>query len=239
MENEDKNITKSVQANKATVLGVILILFGAFYFAHQAGMIDPSVWRVIFSWQMLLIALGILSLSERNYAWGVSLIVVGGLFMYKRYTGHAIDYFWPILIILAGLAIIFVRPKFWGKGEWMKDRLKEGTVEGDYLNETAIFGGNERIVRSGNFKGGTVVSIFGGSNIDLTQSTIEPGSTIYMEMTSIFGGSTLIIPTDWNTKLEITSILGGFADKRHNTIVDKSKTLVIKGVCIFGGGELR
>ncbi len=239
MENEEKKIEKGVQMNKTTVLGIMLILFGGFYFAHQAGMIDHSVWRVIFSWQMLLIAIGILSLSERNYAWGATLIVVGGLFMYKRYTGHAIDYFWPILIIIAGLAIIFVRPGFWGKGHWMKGRLQEGTAEGDYLNETAIFGGNERIVRSGNFKGGTVVSIFGGSNIDLTQSTIEPGTTVYMEMTSIFGGSTLIIPTDWNTKLEMTSILGGFADKRHNTVVDKSKTLVIKGVCIFGGGELR
>lgn len=237
MENTNNQVAKNGQSYKATVLGVILILFGGLYFMHQADMLDPRMWHVIFSWQMLLIALGILALSEKNYAWGTTLIIVGGMFLYKRYTGHAIDYFWPVLIIMAGLAIIFIRPRYWSRN--IGGQLKEGVHEGDIVNETAIFGGNDRIIRTENFLGGTVVSIFGGSKIDLTQSAIKPGTTVYMEMTSIFGGSTLIVPPDWNTKLEVTSIMGGFSDKRYNTNIDKSKTLVIKGVCIFGGGELK
>lgn len=237
MENEKVN--KSYQSSKATVLGLLLIIFGGLYFMHQAGLMDPAIWHVIFSWQMLLIALGILGLSEKNYAWGTTLIVVGGLFLYKRYSGTPIDYFWPVLIIVAGLAILFVRPRHWGKGEWAKERNKTGSVSGDFINETAIFGGNERIIHSDNFKGGVVVSIFGGSNIDLRHCTLTSEGEVMVEMTSIFGGSNLIVPPDWNVKVEVTSILGGFADKRFTNNIDKSKTLILKGACIFGGGELR
>ncbi|HLN53233.1 MAG TPA: LiaF domain-containing protein [Lentimicrobium sp.] len=234
MENPKTN-----QSYKATILGLLLILFGAFYFAYQAGALNPMVWRVIFSWQMLLIALGILALSEKNYAWGTILIVTGGMFLYKRYTGQAIDYVWPIIIILAGLAIIFFKPAHWNRSRWNKENFKEGNTEGDFLNETAIFGGNERSIHSGNFKGGTVVSIFGGSKIDLTHCTLTTEGTPVIEMNAIFGGSTLIVPSDWNVKSEITSILGGFSDKRYHTNVDQSKLIIIKGVCIFGGGEVK
>ncbi|HLO89633.1 MAG TPA: DUF5668 domain-containing protein [Lentimicrobium sp.] len=238
MENQDVN-KHYYQSGKATVLGLLLILFGGLYFMHQAGLIDPNVWHVIFSWQMLLIALGLLGLAERNYAWGTTLIVIGGLFLYRRVTGTAIDYFWPVIIIIAGLAILFVKPRHWSRGEWAKDRYKQGTVKGDFLNETAIFGGNERIVRSENFKGGVVVSIFGGSKIDLTQCTLSNDGPVLIEMTSIFGGSNLILPSDWNVKVEVTSILGGFSDKRFNANIDMSKVVIIKGVCIFGGGEVK
>lgn len=235
MDTRNDHVNKQTQQPyKATVLGIILILFGGLYFAHQAELIDPRVWRIVFSWQMLLIALGILSLSEQKYAWGTTLIVVGSLFMYKRYTGHAIEYFWPILIIMAGLALIFVNPKM-----WRNDRFKQGRVEGDFLNETAIFGGNDRIVHSDNFTGGSVVSILGGSKIDLTECNILPGNGVMIELTSILGGSTLIVPSDWNVKMEITSILGGYTDKRKHTRVDNTKTVVLRGVCILGGGEIR
>lgn len=233
METGNQHMRIRTNPFKSTVLGIILILVGGLYFMHQAGMIDPRIWHVVFSWQMLLIALGILSLADGNYGWGTSLIVVGGLFMYKRYTGASIDYLWPLLIILAGIAIIFVRPKM-----CLKERFNHGTSDQDFINETAIFGGNDRIVHSGNFKGGVVVSIFGGSKIDLTTCTLEPDTRVVLEMTAIFGGSTFIVPPDWNVVTEVTSILGGFTDKRHNINADKSKTVIIRGVCIFGGGEL-
>lgn len=230
---------KTNPSYKATILGVLLILFGGLYFARQAGMLDDNVWHVIFSWQMLLIALGILALSEKNYAWGTTLIVVGGMFLYKRYTGHAIDYFWPVLIIFAGLAIIFIRPRYWHKTQWNKAGYTEGDSKGDFINETAIFGGNERTLHSDKFKGGVIVSIFGGSKIDLTHCNLDREGTPVIEMNAIFGGSTLIVPPDWNIRPEITSILGGFSDKRYNTNVDQSKLVIVKGVCIFGGGEIK
>ncbi len=240
--NSSMTNNRKPQSQRATVLGVILIIFGGLYLAKQAGILDPAIWRVIFSWQMLLIALGFLSLSERQYAWGTLLIVVGGLFMYTRYTGHLLDFIWPVIIIAAGLVIIFYRPgNFrWSKGNQLRQDVSEaGMSDGTYINETAILGGNERIMHTSNFKGGTIVSILGGSDIDVTNCTLEPGTTVIVEMTSIMGGSTLRIPTDWNVVIDVTSILGGFSDKRYNTKVDPSKTLIIRGVSILGGGEIK
>lgn len=235
---QNVKISRNV-SNKATILGVMLILFGLIYMASQAGLIDHSVKRVLFSWQMLLIAIGILSLSDRNYGWGTTLIVIGGVFMYKRYTGHGIDYLWPLIIIVAGLFLIFSRK---GKNIWSGNMVMRSSAESstaEYLNETAIFGGNEKIVRSDNFKGGSVLSVFGGSTIDLTQCTLQPGETVTVDMTSILGGSTLIVPPDWNTRIEVTSILGGFSDKRYHHTVDKSKALIVRGIAILGGGEIK
>ena len=238
METEKAN-KQFYQSNKATLLGVLLILVGGLWFMHQAGMISDALWHVIFSWQMLLIALGCLALAERNYSWGTTLIVVGGLFLYRRATGTALEYIWPVIIIIAGLAILFLRPKYRTGREWINERYKTGTMSGDFINETAIFGGNERIITSENFKGGVVVSIFGGSQLDLRQAKLSTEVLPVIELTSIFGGSNLIIPSDWDVKVEVTSILGGFADKRIPTAIDRSKTLIVKGTCIFGGGELR
>lgn len=235
METTQNQAYKGWKSYKSTILGIMLILFGSFYFAYQADLIDREVWNVIFSWQMLLIALGILTLSERNYAWGITLIVIGALFL----NGYIVGYIWPVMIILAGLAIIFLGTGNKIRRNWAYAQFKHGSVTGDYLNETAIFGGNERYVNSDNFQGGSVVSVFGGSKLDLTNCNIQPGQLVELEITSILGGSTLIIPNDWNVQLQITSILGGFSDKRVNTRIDKSKTVVIKGVSILGGGELK
>lgn len=237
---ESENVNKQFyQSNKATLLGVLLIVLGGLWFMHQADIIGDALWHVIFSWQMLLIALGCLALTERNYTWGTTLIVVGGLFLYRRATGTAIEYIWPVIIILAGLAILFLRPKYRSGKEWVNSRYQAGSLNGDFINETAIFGGNERIITSDNFKGGVVVSIFGGSQIDLRQAKLSTDGIPVIELTSIFGGSNLIIPSDWDVKVEVTSILGGFADKRIPMAIDRSKKLVVKGTCIFGGGEIR
>jgi len=92
-----------------------------------------------------------------------------------------------------------------------------------------------------NFKGGSMVAIFGGSKVDLTHCGIAEGDRPVIEMVCIFGGNSLMVPSDWNVKVEIFNIFGGYADKRIGSqqTVDNKKTLVLKGVTIFGGGEVK
>jgi hypothetical protein len=82
-----------------------------------------------------------------------------------------------------------------------------------------------------------MVSIFGGSKIDLTQSKLGEGAD--MEVTNIFGGSNLIVPPEWNVSLKTSNVFGGFSDKRPKVEKTSQHTLTIRGLCLFGGGEIK
>jgi predicted membrane protein len=141
--------------------------------------------------------------------------------------------FWPAVIILLGLGMIF------GTGHFFRRRHANTISSGDdYLDEVAVFGGGERVIHSDSFKGGRMVAVFGGSKIDLTNTKLAPGVN-ELEIVLIFGGSELYIPSDWNIKVEVFSIFGGYSDKRGASQVDYSKTLIVKGVTLFGGGEIK
>lgn len=115
-----------------------------------------------------------------------------------------------------------------------------GNISGDDLIEaTSIFGGTKKKVLSKNFRGGEMVNIFGGSEIDLLQADIE--GTAVLEVTAVFGGATLLIPSHWNViSSEATAILGEIKDRRVSMgNVDQSKTLILKGTVIFGGIDIK
>jgi hypothetical protein len=114
-------------------------------------------------------------------------------------------------------------------------------VGDDYIDIINIFSGGERQIVSENFSGGKITSIFGGSEIDLTQAKLAPGVS-ELEIACVFGGTTIIVPTDWNVKVEVVPVLGGFGDERKLNIgrpIDTSRQLIIKGAVVFGGGEIK
>lgn len=241
METFDENgkMVKPPQQFKTLLVGVLIVAFGLLFMLHNMNVIDRSTWRIIFSWPMLLIALGAVNLAERKYSWGLILLFIGGVFLIDRYFNlpyNLFTFFWPVIIIIVGVGLIF-------SNTFKSIRIKRHkpdffTSDGDLIDEAAIFGGSERAIHSQHFKGGQIVAIFGGTKTDLTQCQLAPGNNV-LEVTAIFGGTTLIVPNDWNVKVEMTNIFGGFSDKRRNTNVDFNKTLIIKGASIFGGGELK
>jgi len=237
--NEKHKLIKPQHQFKTMVVGVLIATFGFLYMLHNMEVIDRSTWRIIFSWPMLLVALGIVNFAERKYTWGIILLSVGLVFLVDRYYDlpyNLFTFFWPVIIIIVGISIIF-------SNSFKALRIRRHrpdiiSSDGDLIDEAAVFGGNERSVHSRNFRGGEIVAIFGGTKTDLTQCQLAPGNNVIL-LTAIFGGAELLVPNDWNVKLEMTSIFGGFSDKRRNTSVDFNKTLIIRGNCIFGGGELK
>ena len=118
--------------------------------------------------------------------------------------------------------------------------LSEETYsQDDFIDSTNIFSGTKKVILSKNFKGGDIVNIFGGSEIDLSQADMT--SPAVLEVTAIFGGATLIVPSNWAIKSEAVTIFGGIGDKRKITTMPESptKTLVLKGTMIFGGMEIK
>lgn len=227
---------------KKIMFGFLVIAAGTLLLLFNMNILPQSYEHIFFSWEMLLIAIGLINIvSKDNWFVGCVLILIGGFFLSDSLIVLPVDIsklFWPILIITVGIFIVFKRA-------FKKDIIFHSTdnnykTESGFINESNVFGGSKRRVSPGIFKGGKISCIFGGAEIDLTQSTLAEGKNV-LEISAIFGGVSLLVPSDWVVHIEVNSILGGFADKRHIFKGDANGTreLFIKGSTIFGGGEIK
>jgi predicted membrane protein len=243
--------------NGRVISGIILVAVGAVFLARQMGVFFPN-W--LFSWPMFMIVLGFFIGAKHNFQrggwWIVSLI--GAIFLTDRLV-PGVDIgklFWPVFLIIVGLVFIFRPKKSWNNQHW-KQKCRE-KMEGrynhnhytensdyetspeDYINSTSIFGGIKKNVISKNFKGGDIVCVFGGSEINLMQADFN--GRIEIEVVQIFGGTKLIIPAHWEVVHEMVAIMGGIEDKRSpfsEKNPEETKRLVIRGTSVFGGIDIR
>lgn len=227
--------------------GIFILLIG---FAALLKASIPFFPDWIFSWQMLLVALGMFIGVRHNFrgvAWFI-LMLIGGVFLltdiYPEFNLRR--YMWPFALIAVGLFII-MRPR--NRWNWDDKKTAEGTDplinEGvghskeDFVESTSIFGGAKKIIISKNFKGGDLVNIFGGTELDLSQADFTGVAVI--ELTTIFGGTKLLLPSNWSVKSEAVTIFGGIEDKRRMQTITEvpDKTLLIRGTVIFGGIDIK
>lgn len=229
--------------------GIFLLAIGGVALARSFGVPVPN-W--LFSWQMLLIAIGLFIGFKKGFrdgGWFVP-IIIGSAFLANDYIlqGDLRRHIWPLILITVGAFFIF-RPRHKHcRIAQKKDGIQAETItpveeqtysQDDFIDSVNIFSGTKKVILSKNFKGGDVVNIFGGSEIDLTQADITAAAVL--EVTAIFGGATLIVPSNWAIKSEAVTIFGGIGDKRKiiPSADSPTKTLVLKGTMIFGGMEIK
>lgn len=233
--------------------GIFLLAIGGLALAKSMGAPIPA-W--LFSWQMLLIAIGLFIGFRKGFrdgGWFVP-VIIGGFFLVNEFVlaGELRRHIWPMILIVVGAFFVF-RPRHKSCRPWQKKSpdaipgtapetitpLSDSFTQDDIIDSTNIFSGTKKVILSKNFKGGDVVNIFGGCEIDLSQADMTTPAVL--EVTAVFGGATLIVPSNWAVKSEAVTIFGGIGDKRKiTTLADASlKTLVLKGTMIFGGMEIR
>ena len=243
MENELKKPGRNPETSNRFLIGILLIIAGLILIVKKSSVLpeplDYFIDDIIFSWQMLLIVIGVITMvGSDNKTPGIVLISVGGFFLIPElFTDffRSFNFFWPALFIVVGVVLLLNSKRIVKKLDF------SGTNRADYIDNVNIFSGAERQVVTDNFQGGKITSIFGGGEVDLTRSSLAPGDNV-IEITCIFGGTTIIVPDNWNVILEITPILGGFSDGRKlrgDVIRDNTRSLVIRGTVIFGGGEIK
>ena len=230
---------KSHSHNGRANMGILFIVVGVLFIFNRLDLIPDGISNIIFSWQMLLIAIGTFNLINKKYTPAIILITLGTIFMVPEIID--IDYsirrlFWPIALVIVGIILILRRNQ--GFDKFINFEKNGGDI--DYIDQSNIFGGNKLICTSKNFKGGRVTSIFGGSEINFQQTEIA-NNIAAVDVFTMFGGSKFVVPQSWNVKIDVTSIFGGFNDKRFlGAYSEKNeKTLIIKGFTIFGGGDVR
>jgi predicted membrane protein len=248
----DEEIKARYQSgNSRKWTGIMLVLVSFLLLGQHAGLPIPH-W--VFSWQMILIVVGVTSAIQHKF-YGIGwliMIFIGTYFLIAdNYPAiHLHDYTLPIILMGVGLIFIF-RPKkprcrnkfekqYWGGREEWKQAFKEKySSSEDFLDATSIMGGIKKNILSKDFKGGDIVNFFGGTEIDLSQTDIN--GRVMLEITQVFGGTKLIVPPHWDVRTELVSLFSGIEDRRplNAGAVDPTKVLLLKGTSIFGGIDIR
>ncbi|PBQ32548.1 hypothetical protein CNR22_12455 [Sphingobacteriaceae bacterium] len=239
--------------------GLLIVAIGSLFLARELG-VEIPFW--VLSWKMLLIALGLLTAVKHKFlnpGW-LLLVGVGGVFLLTDiYPDMKIKpLLWPIIIILFGLAIMFKPRKKRAehcRNQWRKYQnrhfrknhnlqeefnKKEEPNKEDFIESVCIMAGAKRMIVSKNFKGGEVVNVFGGSELNLSQADFE--GTANLEVTQVFGGTKIIVPSNWEIRSEMVTILGNVEDRRSaqpHLDKDLKKVLLLTGTTVFGGVDIR
>jgi predicted membrane protein len=259
---EMKKTRKSIRYT-GIVLGILLILLGGLLVSSHAGLLPANFTRIILSWQMLVIVIGILSLFKRSTFFGLFLILNGGFFIIPRLAevypnafpwvnDEFISGYWAGLLIMTGILIvihwIFKPHKKWHKwseeGEVVfhhhrRNRAKKHfEINGDF-SKSHVFSSGEYIVLEPEFNGGEVNVVFGATEIDLRKTSLPEGDT-YLALNVVFSGMVLLVPDEWKVESQIECAFSGVTDKRHSIdTADGSRRLILLGSCVFSGVEIK
>lgn len=221
--------------NQVNLIGLLLIILGALFLLDAFTSLDFG--RMVGDWwPVIFIIVGLIKLKGQNRGSAFTFIIVGVLLLLLTkdvLEWHDIGRFWPLILILIGLSLVFK-----GRGKrW--NFINESTVGTDYLHSNAIFGGAENLVNSQNFKGGEVIALFGGIELDMREAKISPEGC-KINVTALFGGVELMVPKDWKVIVSGTPIFGGIDNKsRGDAGKDSSKEVYLHCTVLFGGIEIK
>jgi len=232
------------------MLGVLLVLIGGILCGINLGYIPENFKQILWSWQMLLIVIGIIALLGRNFSFGLFMILAGGLLLIPKlsivfpavFPYNLTQLYLPLLLSMAGLFILvhvlYKRKRGYKNEHYCGKRTTKQSIEGDFY-KVNTFSGGEYIVLEPEFQGGRIKTIFGGTEVDLRKTSLPEGDT-YLDITIVFGGIVLCIPDEWKVVCQIDTSFSGIEDKRRSNVsADNTKRLILVGSCTFGGCEIK
>ncbi|MFA5622721.1 MAG: DUF5668 domain-containing protein [Candidatus Dojkabacteria bacterium] len=217
------------------IFGVILIVLGILFLAEQIGMFGTftvSLWSFIWTfWPLLLILLGSKLLIDGNSNGGLILLVVGAVLLSTNlFHWNFFAILWPVLIITIGISILI-------KNDKGSTNMQKQSSTKDTLNETVVFWGVDKKVKSKEFKGGEINVAFGGCTIDLREAKIAKGGA-KLHVNCAFGGVEIFVPKDCRVVTNGTGIFGGWDPKIEESDITEP-VLEITGGVAFGGVEIK
>lgn len=227
-------------------LGIIFILIGVSALFKQLGLWDLgniiAVW-----WPLILIGAGVSQLSGRpvSKTSGIVLIVLGVLFQMRELdiiTVSLARFFWPGIIIAIGVSMLVPRSLTKKNYEFSKEdnEFSKIEIDEDMVDNLALFSGIKTRNVSKNFRGGSIVALFGGVDLDLRDACLL-NNAARIDVTAAFGGVDIIVPPDWKIEVKGVPIFGGWSNKTRGKNYDNPNAPVLTLHCFvaFGGVDIK
>ena len=157
---------------------------------------------------------------------------ITGLFIILLGLSFLFDF--PFLKILLALLIIWLGIKVLsGDDKPIAEKIDTSVIREDSTRSVHVFSGFSRKLESEAFRGGEIVTVLGGGDLDLTG--VKAGTkTVEISVVAVLGSIKVRIPKDWSVSSEGVGILGGF----ENETVPPAKRIIqlrIKGAAVLGG----
>ncbi|WP_298716079.1 DUF5668 domain-containing protein [Chitinophaga sp.] len=225
--------------NSGLWAGVIVLCVGLFILLRRMGLEMPH-W--LFSWPMILIAVGFVMGVKGKFqgvAWFIvtfigCVFLIGDIFPYEWNVRRFV---WPATLIVLGVYII-------GRATSKRQQYEkifsadDSANTNDYIHATTLFSGTNKVILSKNFQGGSITTMFGGTELNFSQADIQ--GEVTLDITTMFGGVEIIVPSSWDVKVDVNTVFGGIEDKRMiPPALATDKVLILKGSCTFGGVDLK
>ncbi|HEX9794922.1 MAG TPA: LiaF domain-containing protein [Planctomycetota bacterium] len=225
------------------VLGLLALAAGALMLAEADG--DPEAAEVLRYWPAGLVLFGLSLFASARRApgrgFGFVLMVAGVVILLRALEWIYVDpkVLWPIPLIAFGLLLVlrFVVPLFSFRRK-PADRGVPGKAGGTSLHSVAFLSGDERRINARDFRGGKLLAVMGGVDLDFTEADIE-GDQAVLSLLAVMGGIDIKIPRNWEVVLHGVPILGVIIDKTKPDRSAPTKKLVIKGLALMGGVEVK
>ena len=222
----------------AILFGLILIAIGALVLLANMDILpfdlDLGHW-----WPLILVVLGLVHLWNNRNIFdfsGLFLILLGVVFLMAtlgRICWSDIWRYWPAVLILLGVSMIFRRHPVALPGSGRGTASSETSVD---INN--ILSGSDRRINSKEFKGGDVSNILGGTKLDLLEAKLAPGEWL-LTVSTVLGGVEILVPRDWRIEVHPTNLLGGVDDHTRQNPDATGGKLVIKASALLGGIEIK
>ncbi|MDL2231291.1 cell wall-active antibiotics response protein [Porphyromonadaceae bacterium OttesenSCG-928-L07] len=240
------------------ITAIIFILVGLLFIGRNLGIVDPYLFRIIISWQSLLIVIGLVQLSRRNIVGGAIVLAVGVFFLLPKIGHFSLGWehvWWPLIFVFVGVVLLLKLIPPLNKnchhphhhhphpGRHPHHPCEEEVVyesTDGFASSDNSFGVIRQIILDPVFKGAKIKNRFGSTVLDLRRTNLEATDT-YIDVDCSFGGVEIYVPENWTVKIEINPVFGGCDDKRYNAGVepDHVHRLIIRGKITFSGLEVK
>jgi hypothetical protein len=108
-----------------------------------------------------------------------------------------------------------------------------GNAESDEVALVAIFDGVALRSKARAFRGGSLLSWFGGVALDLREARLEPGA--HLDVCSLFGGIAIRVPPGWKITSNVKALAGGVALGVPEPDDPDAPALAVAGLAVCGG----